>query len=211
MANTNGHVKTYVKPGTHGRSGDRVTIQVKNCEVDDELYDHIEVRMEHLDRMGTQSDDAQLRLICERGRFAAEMTLQSGGLLIRGEERAGTLRGAIDGALEKLESQLIRYRKKVLARDRRHDNRDDVAGEMLKATVPAAGTNGYSDHAHDDGVNVLRVKRFALKPMSAEEAALQMGLLGHEFFVFRDAESNQTSVVYRRGNGGYGLIEPVAD
>jgi len=189
-----------------------VNVQVKNCEIDDELHTHIEERLDHLERLGTLSDDAQLRLMCERGRFAAEMTLQSGGLLMRGEERATTLRGAIDGALEKLESQLNRYRKKVLARDRRHDNRDDVAGEMLKATVLSAeNTNGYSDMAHDEGVNVMRVKRFALKPMSAEEAALQMGLLGHEFFVFRDAETNQTSVVYRRGNGGYGLIEPVAD
>ncbi|MDF2441263.1 MAG: putative sigma-54 modulation protein, partial [Abditibacteriota bacterium] len=58
---------------------------------------------------------------------------------------------------------------------------------------------------------MVRVKRFALKPMSAEEAALQMDLLGHEFFVFRDAQSNDVSVVYRRHSGGYGLIEPVAD
>ena len=189
-----------------------MTIQVKNCEVDDALHAHIEERLEHLERMGSRSDDAQLRLTCERGRFAAEITLQSGGLLMRGEERAANLRTAIDGSIEKLERQLNRYKKKVLARERRHDNREDVAGEVLKATNPQAEpVNGYSDHSGDEGVNVLRVKRFALKPMSAEEAALQMGLLGHEFFVFRDAESNQTSVVYRRGNGGYGLIEPVAD
>lgn len=204
------------KQSAHGRSGDRVNVQVKNCEVDDELHSHIEERLEHLERLGSRSDDAQLRVTGERGRYAAEMTLQSGGLLMRGEERSTSLRGAIDGAMEKLESQLGRYKKKVLARQRRHDNRDDVAGEVLKVTVPPAEAgNGfneaYSDHAADEGVNVLRVKRFALKPMSAEEAALQMGLLGHDFFVFRDAESNQTSVVYRRGNGGYGLIEPVAD
>jgi putative sigma-54 modulation protein len=213
MANLNGHTKMQSKSSTHGRIGDRINIQVKNCEVDDELYRHIEERMEHLERLGTRSDDAQLRLVCERGRHSAEMTLQSGGLLMRGEERAATLRGAIDGALEKLERQLNRYKKKLLARDRRHDNRDDVAGEVIKATMPAADLNGASesDAASDEDVKVLRVKRFALKPMSAEEAALQMGLLGHEFFVFRDAESNQTSVVYRRGNGGYGLIEPVAD
>lgn len=209
MANLNGHTKVPSKPSTHGRIGDRINIQVKNCEVDDELYGHIEERMAHLERLGTRSDDAQLRLICERGRHSAEMTLQSGGLLMRGEERATTLRGAIDGALEKLERQLDRYKKKLLARDRRRDNRDDVAGEVLKATVPAAQPNGAGES--DEDVKVLRVKRFALKPMSAEEAALQMGLLGHEFFVFRDAESNQTSVVYRRGDGGYGLIEPVAD
>ena len=66
--------------------------------------------------------------------------------------------------------------------------------------------------AYDDSdEEVVRVKRFALKPMSVQEAALQMGLLGHSFFVFRDAQNNQVSVVYRRRDGGYGLIEPVAD
>ncbi len=66
------------------------------------------------------------------------------------------------------------------------------------------------DGAESDEVNVIRTKRFALKPMSPEEAVLQMDLLGHNFFVFRDDENNQVSVVYKRQDGGYGLIEPVA-
>ncbi|HEX8550510.1 MAG TPA: ribosome-associated translation inhibitor RaiA [Abditibacteriaceae bacterium] len=202
-----------------------VNVQTKNCEVEDDLQAHIEEKLEHLERLWPKSDETIVRVVQERGRYAAELTLISGGMVLRGEERSANMRQAIDQAIEKLESQMRRYKKKVIARQRRHDNRDDVAGEVLNVRLPSAGMaadgvspsaavqNGNGDHDHDEeaSLSVVRVKRFALKPMSTEEAALQMGLLGHNFFVFRDAESNQTSVVYRRSNGGYGLIEPVSD
>ena len=204
----------------------KVNVQARNCEINDDLQAHIEEKLEHLERVWPRSDEALMRVSHERGRYAAEITLVTGGMVTRGEERAADLRQAIDNAIEKLESQLRRYKKKVIARERRHDNRDDVAGEIIHAKRGASGlaadgvspsataTNGvaHDDEAHDEGdEKVVRVKRFALKPMSAEEASLQMGLLGHTFFVFRDAESDQVSVVYRRRDGGYGLIEPVAD
>jgi putative sigma-54 modulation protein len=210
-----------------------VNVQAKNCEVPSELEAHIDDKLEHLERMWPKADEALVRVVHERGRYAAEITLLSGGLILRGEERSANMRQAIDTAIAKLEAQVRRYKKKAIARERRHDNRDDVTGEVLNAKLPASGLasdgvspSGAMPYGSDNGngahspalagedehdVAVLRVKRFSLKPMSAEEAALQMGLLGHEFFVFRDAETNQTSVVYRRRDGGYGLIEPVAD
>ena len=128
--------------------------------------------------------------------------------------------------IEKLNGQLHRFKEKSQGRTRRHDNRDDVAGTIshqLRANAgvspdgisttdgnnSSTGSNGNDANGQDDGV--VRIKRFALKPMSAEEASLQMGLLGHSFFVFRDAENDQVSVVYRRRDGGFGLIEPVSD
>ena len=198
-----------------------IHIQTKNCEVDAALQSHIDEKLVHIEKMWPKSETALLRLATERGRTVAEMTLHWGGLVLRGEERAANVRAAIDGAIEKLESQLRRYKTKLMTRERRHDNRDDVSGEVLKASLGASGlaSDGVSPsaavdlsaHEEDASLDVVRVKRFALKPMAAEEAALQMGLLGHNFFVFRDAETDQTSVVYRRSNGGYGLIEPVAD
>ena len=220
----------------------KLNVQSRNCEIGEELQAHFEEKVAGLERIWPKSDEALVRLSCERGRFSAEVTLLTGGMMTRGEERAATLRQAFDCAIDKLESQLRRYKDKKEARTRRHDNRDDVAGTVSKVTLPSAGLapDGISPNAGGFGAGgfaandtagsanaaqttagadagteadeqVVRVKRFALKPMSAEEASLQMGLLGHSFFVFRDADNNQVSVVYRRRDGGYGLIEPVAD
>jgi putative sigma-54 modulation protein len=213
----------------------KLNVQARNCDVDPALHAHFEEKLENLERVWPKADEAVVRLSHERGRYAAEITLVSGGgMLTRGEERAGNLRQAFDAALDKLEGQLRRYKKKSTSQARRHDNRDDVAGTVINASLSGAGiaTDGIStnvseaaqaapvdaprsaagdDHGDDDNDDVVRVKRFALKPMSVHEAALQMGLLGHTFFVFRDAQNDQVSVVYRRRDGGYGLIEPVAD
>lgn len=207
-----------------------INVQARGCEVEDALREHFDEKLSGLERHWSEVDEAIIRLSCERGRYVAEITLVSGGLVTRGEERAGNLRQAFDSAIEKLEAQLRRHKKKQLTRQRHRDNRDGVAGEVLKPTIvtgslaanPPSSNGGApgsdvaaaetADGAHDDAEeDVVRVKRFALKPMSSHEAALQMDLLGHDFFVFRDAESHQTSVVYRRHSGGYGLIEPVAD
>lgn len=206
-----------------------VTVLARNCDVDTELRAHLDEKIAHLQRLWTKPAEAQVRVSQERGRYAAEITLLAGGLVMRGEERAGNLRQAFDTAVEKLEGQLKRYKQKAQARKRRHDNRDDAAATMLKPTLAAgaaaAGAGNGATNAtpvtaaaaagetgsDDDADQLVRVKRFALKPMAPEEAALQMDLLGHSFFVFRDARNNQVSVVYRRSSGGYGLIEPVAD
>ena len=194
-------------------------VHAHHCEVEPELRAHIEEKLHHLERLWPRLDDAHVRFTQERGRFVAEVTLISGGMITRGEEVADNLRLAFDNAMDKLERQLRSYKKKMLARERRHNNRDDEAGTVLHpvfdpevdlANAPVAAPALDAD-ATDGDEQVVRVKRFALKPMSPEEAALQMDLLGHVFFVFRDAESDQVSVVYRRRDGSCGLIEPVSD
>lgn len=196
-----------------------MNLQARNCQVDEELESHFSEKLEHLKRMWPALDDAQVRVRQHRGRFSAEVTLLSGGIVTRGEERAATLRQAFDCAIEKIESQMRRHKERTSSRARRHDNRDDVSGTVSHVKMPPVETSAlhadgseYSPPENTQGNDdVVRVKRFALKPMSPEEASLQMGLLGHSFFVFRDAENNQVSVVYRRDDGGFGLIEPVAD
>ena len=202
-----------------------LNIQHKNCQIDDAFRTHCEEKVEGLERLWPKVDEAILRLLCERGRYTAEITLLSNGMITRAEERADNLRQAFDLAIEKLERQLDRHKKKLQTRKRRQNNRDDVAGTVIHPVEPAplpneipsvllTGANGNGNAAEteeENGDTMVRVKRFALKPMSPEEAALQMDLLGHEFFVFRDDKNNDVSVVYRRHSGGYGLIEPVAD
>lgn len=203
-----------------------IDVQTKACEIDAPLQARIEERLATLERHWDNEIGALVRVRQHRGRHAVEITLTSGAVVMRGEEKATTARQAFDLAAEKLEGQLRRFKEKLRTRARRHDNRDDVTGTVSHATLANAGIaadgistasakivsgNGSSTRVGDDADEVVRIKRFALKPMSPEEASLQMDLLGHTFFVFRDAANNQISVVYRRHDGGVGLIEPVSD
>jgi putative sigma-54 modulation protein len=220
-----------------------VNVQVRGCEIDPLIRAHFEEKLHGLEKLWSRLDDAQVRISHERGHYVAEVTLFSGGLINRAEERAHDLRQAFDAALHKLQAQLSRYKDKVTHKARRQNNRDDANGVVLHPksapglTAPATlaalsalptqdSLNGYHDGigASHNGVSsgdlsdgdeapatLVRRKRFAVKPMSPDEATMQMDLLGHDFFVFRDCKTNQISVVYRRGSGGYGLLEPVAD
>lgn len=227
-----------------------VNVQVRGCEVDPGLRAHFEDKLRGLERVWSRMDDAQVRVSQERGQYVAEVTLFSGGMITRAEERNHDLRQAFDTATHRLQSQLSRYKDKIQHKARRQNNRDDVTGTVLHpkgsteiavtATLAALNNrpteqerpavdgdipeaelaadlephmaNGFAAQNGNQSLDALvRVKRFALKPMTAEEAVLQMDLLGHDFFVFRDANNNEVSVVYKRSNGGYGLIEPVPD
>jgi len=233
--------------GTQGKMQGtmQVSIQCRHCDVDDDLRTHCEEKLGAIERMWDNAQSANVRLNGERGRYSAEITLVSVGLISRAEERGDNLRAAFDSAVHKLERQLTSFKKKVQSSKRRHNNRDDAAGTILHPlATPGLELAASADFANasadlsSDGASALsingtpgantslldgtgapvdeedspvRVKRFAIKPMSAEEAALQMDLLGHDFFVFRDDKTDEVSVVYRRHSGGYGLIEPVPD
>ncbi len=213
-----------------------VHVQARGCEVDAALRAHFEAKLGGLDKVWSRVDDAQVRLRLERGYHVAEITLFAGGLVTRAEERAHDCRAAFDAACAKLQTQLSRYKDKTQRNPRRHNNRDDVNGVVLhpktahdgelpeSATLSALTSpknaleenvafEADSDSFEGDvaSESLVRVKKFALKPMSPDEAALQMDLLGHSFFVFRNAKDGSVGVVYQRSGGGYGLIDPVAD
>ena len=226
-----------------------VNVQARNCEVEDSMREHFESKLNSLEKMASHLDDAEVRVKQQRGFYVAEITLSDNGVMRRAEERDHDLRTAFDAAIQKLQSQLRRYKDKMQNTGRRHNNRDDQNGVVLHpktsdevtsaATIaplsmPArqydevasdaspsahASQTGAGDEADMDALmegthaddSMVRVKRFALKPMSPDEAALQMDLLGHDFFVFRNSRDNEVGVVYRRESGGYGLIEPVPD
>ncbi|BCM89435.1 ribosome hibernation promotion factor [Abditibacteriota bacterium] len=214
-----------------------VHVQARGCEVNAALRAHFETKLQALDKIWPRVDDAQVRLRLERGQHVAEITLFAAGLVTRAEERAHDCRTAFDAACAKLQTQLSRYKDKLQHRSRRQNNRDDVNGVVLHpktshdgdmpetATLsalaaPKAAPEELRPAYEADGDfldgdvgsdSLVRVKKFALKPMSPDEAALQMDLLGHNFFVFRHAKDGSVGVVYKRSGGGYGLIDPVAD
>jgi putative sigma-54 modulation protein len=132
-----------------------------------------------------------------QGRFVAQVTLGSKGVLLRGEERGERVRVAVDAVAEVLERQIERYKGKQYEKGRGVSLARQAASEIT--VVPEVS---------EVVPKVVRVKRFAVKPMSVAEAAEQMELLGHSFFLFVNAENDLLSLLYRRKDGNYGLIEP---
>jgi putative sigma-54 modulation protein len=198
-----------------GASMNMTTVQTMNIQwvdhdhaADAAFREYAEGKLEHLEKIWPHTEEAHLRVTRQRGLVTFEITLFSPGLVTRGEERAENVRLAFDNAFDRLQRQLTRYKKKAQARKRHQNNRDE-AGEILNAT--AGLLDGEAEVEDHEEISPVRVKRFPVKPMTAEEASLQMDLLGHSFFVFRHAENQEVNVVYRRGDGGYGLIETVID
>ena len=200
-------MNTQNAPQANGTHTPTVEVNAHGVEVGSAFRQYIEDKISSLEQVWPRIDDAHINLNCERGVCSSEITLVSGGLVTRGEMRAEDPRVAFDSAVEKLEKQLRRYKKKAQTRERRHDNRNGL--ELERASVADMNGAPYAEREEEHYDTHVRTKQFVVKPMSADEAALQMDLLGHNFYVFRDAESNDVSVVYKRHSGGYGLLEPV--
>lgn len=129
-----------------------------------------------------------------------EVTIPLPFLVLRAEETTEDLYGSIDLVVDKLERQVRKYKTKINRKSR------EKGFETFEVTVPVA-----TEEVEEQDLEIVRAKRFTLKPMSSEEAVLQMNMLGHVFFVFEDSETGDTNIVYRRKDGKYGLIETNAE
>jgi putative sigma-54 modulation protein len=180
-----------------------VTVRVhgKNMQVPSDMREFAQDRVEHAGRIFDNGGDVDVEFTeftnprRSDGKYRVEITTNAAGHIVRVEAVAGEERTAVDLAADKYERQLRKVKTKLIQRNR-------VSNKDLNQV------SSQSDDEEDRGVEIVRTKRFLMKPMSAEEAALQMDLLGHEFFFFLDAETDRHSVVYRRRNGDVGLIEP---
>lgn len=154
-----------------------------------------------------QKVQAWLRVEPHPGRNqVAEITLWGDGLVLRGEEASHDMYASIDVVVDKIDKQISKFRSRVIKRRRTLAGRrkqQEVAA--AQAALRAAIGEGPAEAA---GVQITRRKRFEMKPMTPEDAALQMELLGHAFYMFRNSETLEINVVYRRADGRYGLIEP---
>lgn len=141
----------------------------------------------------------------------AEATIFTRGPVIRARETSTDMYAAIDLVTDKLMRRVKKYHDKVHGRTRRGHEKTPVEagaeGAAAAAVAPGAAPEAELDAESGNG-RIVKTKQFAFKPMSVSEAALQMELIGHSFFVFTNAESNRTNVLYRRNDGHYGLIEP---
>ena len=171
----------------------RISITGKGMEVSDYLRELALKKLAKLDRYFPADTVAQVTMAVEKNRHIVEVTIPYGGGIIRGEEVTGDMYASIDNVIAKLERQIIRHRTKL--------------EKSLKAEAFNDPFPGYAEE-EDEGPRVVKVKRFSIKPMSEEEAILQMELLGHSFFVFTNAETEDINVLYKRKDGNLGLIEP---
>ena len=172
----------------------RISITGKNIEVSDYLRELALKKMAKLEKYFPADTAAQVTMAVEKNRHIVEVTIPYAGGVIRGEEVTGDMYASIDNVIAKVERQIIRYRTKL---------EKNLKLDAFDTPIPELG-----EEEDDEGPRVVRVKRFSIKPMSEEEAVLQMDLLGHSFFVFMNSETNDINVLYKRKDGNLGLIEP---
>jgi len=171
-----------------------ITVRGKNIELTSALKEYVEKRIGKLDKYLDNLEEATVTLTVEKkGAHKVEVTIPVNGMILRGEEASGDMYASIDLVLEKLEKQINKYKAKFVSKKQRNGGVKDVVSGALPDIEPP---------------KIMRTKRFAIKPMPVDEAVMQMNLLGHSFFVFSNAETEEVNVVYKRKDGNYGLIEP---
>ena len=165
----------------------------KDMAVSDSLKSRVEKKLSKLERYFREEPEATIRFKVQKGaRNIVEITVNAAGVILRAEESSNDMYLSIDHAVDKLESQIRRHRTKLEKRIR--------TAEL----EPVAEAPVYEEQSYD----IVRTKKFAVKPMSVEDAITQMELLGHDFFLFMNEESESMNVLYRRHDGTYGLLQP---
>jgi putative sigma-54 modulation protein len=174
----------------------KVNILGKNIEVTEGLRNAVEKKLSRLDKFFDNEQEAFVTLSVQKARQIIEVTIRFNGVLLRGEESNSDMYAAIDIVSDKLERQMVKHKSRL--------ERKYHINVPLKYKDAAAA----SKEDEEKEAQIVKTKRFAIKPMSAEEAVLQMDLLGHDFFVFSNDKNGFVNVVYKRKDGNYGLIEP---
>lgn len=170
----------------------------KKVQITDDLRNYAEKKISKLDRMFKEGSVAFITFSVERGRHKAEVTVKNNGMYFRVSEVTSDMYATIDSAVASIERQIRKNKTRLEKRLR--------DGAFDKEVAPPLYPQPFESEEPD--FEIVRTKRFSIKPMSVEEAILQMNLLEHEFFVFKNQDDNDSfAVVYKRIDGGYGMIE----
>ena len=176
----------------------RIIFKGKHIEVTDAMRNYIEKRLRKIERHFDHILEVIVTLSVEKNRQIVEATLQTNRALIRAEEETDDMYTSIDKVADKLERQIQKYKEKYFQKPHPGTEKKGLANQEVDA----------EDSESDKIAKIVKTKRFAIKPMSVEEAAMQMDLLGHNFFVFANDNTNKVNVLYKRKDGNFGLIEP---
>lgn len=173
----------------------RVIITGKGMEVSDYLKELTEKKVSKLVRYFGKDTEAHVTMSIQKSRHIVEVTIPFDGVILRGEESSGDMYASIDGVLRKIEKQIHKHRTAL--KKKLHESAFDQEAYE------------YHDEMEEEAMSeIVRTKRFVVKPMSLQEAQMQMELLGHQFFVFRNSKTDEVNVLYKRADGDLGLIEP---
>ena len=193
----------------------QLQVSGRNLDITAPIREYAERKLARIERHLTEDTRVDLELAIERNRSIsanqhAELTVWSRGPVLRAHEYAEDMYAAIDLAVDKLDRQVRRYRERRRHWRPHHQARD------IEALLPLADddegaslTTGNGGEPELPIPTIVKTKRFNMKPMHPDEAALQLELVGHEFYVFLNAESDAVAVIYRRRDGNLGVIEPV--
>lgn len=172
----------------------RITISGKNLDITEGLRSAVEEKLSRLEKYFTPDTIVNVTLSVTKKRYQKmEVTIPVKGHIIRAEQESNDMYVTIDLVEEIIEAQLKKYRQKLVSQQQ-------ASGSFRQEFID-------SETAEEEEVQIIRSKKFGMKPMFPEDACVQMELLGHNFFVFRNAETDEVNVVYKRKDGNYGLIE----
>ena len=166
----------------------------RNIDITEGLKSAVQEKLGKLERYFTPETEIHVTLSGEKDRQKIEVTIPVKGNIIRSEQVSSDMYVSIDLVEEVIERQLRKYKTKIV-------NQQQAGGNFQKEFVE-------DEFLEDEEVNIIRTKKFGIKPMYPEDACVQMELLGHNFYVFRNAETDEVNVVYKRKGNTYGLIEP---
>ena len=166
----------------------------RNIDITEGLKSAVQEKLGKLERYFTPETEIHVTLSVEKDRQKIEVTIPVKGNFIRSEQVSSDMYVSIDLVEEVIERQLRKYKTKIV-------NQQQAGGNFQKEFVE-------DEFLEDEEVNIIRTKKFGIKPMYPEDACVQMELLGHNFYVFRNAETDEVNVVYKRKGNTYGLIEP---
>jgi len=178
----------------------KFTINEKKVSVTQEVHDYAEKKISKLDRFFKVESEATIMFSALRGKHIAEITINNNGMFYRVSESTGDMHATIDSAVAAIERQIRKHKTRLAKR-----LRDNV---FEREAAPDIISTDDGDEAEETDIKIVRTKAFPIKPMTPEEAVLQMELLDHAFYVFKNQNRDEKfSVVYKRKQGDYGMIE----
>lgn len=169
----------------------KITITGRKVTLKDSFKQKVEKKLMKFDRFFDENSEARIIVTVEKERQTVEITINNRGMIYRAEETTTDMLYSLDGAVDSLFRQIHKNKSRLEKRMK--------VGAFEKAVEAAEPEADY---------DVVRVKKFGVKPMDVDEAILQMNVSGHQFFAFFNNESNEINVVYKRSDGGYGVLEP---
>ncbi|MCQ4725486.1 ribosome-associated translation inhibitor RaiA [Anaerotignum faecicola] len=175
-------------------------IKGKNLTLGDRTKEKVEDKLSRVNKLFPEDAQATVKISSEKLDYTVEVTIPLARRLVRAESTQQDMMAAVDKAVDIIESQIVRHKGRM-----RNKVRQNAAFKAEYESIPIREEDLAQE---EDGIVIEKSKRFELRPMDAEEAVMQMELLGHGFFVFLDASSDTINVVYKRKNGTYGIIEP---